>query len=246
VRWAMGILAAMGLAVVGFVVATAGGFVDLGGLDPFGALNAAAVRPASNPVVPEPAADDPDRASDSEASLAALKHPGYQDQVVYLSAADATVAGPKARLEGLSGGGGDDLFRRRRPGVTAVDPKNKLPNALIRSWASPDDSAEWTFTCPRAGRYAVTFDCIAGVNASVTRGKGVAGGRFTIAAGGETVTADVTADVGGRKWHASSFHLIDVATIDLPAGAVTLTVRPAEKQAGLLSLRSVRIYPATE
>jgi hypothetical protein len=57
------------------------------------------------------------------------------------------------------------------------------------------------------------------------------------------VPVEVAGDVGGRRG-SSSFHLIDVGQIALPAGRVTLRVTPREKDAGLPALRSVRLYPA--
>ena len=243
-RWVLGIFAVVGLLVVGFSAAVATGLVSVSGFDPFAKLNAAATRPATGPVQSDggpaaTAAAEEDKPTDSEASLAALKHPGYEDRVVFLSAADAEVAGPKVRVEARSASGAAGYTSRR--GGNTVDPKNRLPNALVRSWAGPDDSAEWTFACPKAGRYVVTFDCVPGTGGS--KGRGTAGGKFVIAAGGQQVVVEVEGDVSGRRG-SSSFHLIDVGQIALPAGRVTLRISPQEKDAGLLSLRSVRLYPA--
>jgi hypothetical protein len=200
--------------------------------DPFQSLSSA--RPSTQPIE-DTEANQP---TESEASIAALKHPGYQDRVVYLAAGDAKVEG-RTQVEARAG---SSYYYSSRRGGSVVDPKNRLPNALIRSWAAPTDSAEWTFTCPQAGKYVITFDCIPGY--STTRAHGVAGGKFLITAGNEKLDANVEADVSGRKGYSTSFHLIDVGAIRLPAGQVSLKIQPAEVDKGLLSLRSVRIYPA--
>lgn len=238
-RWMMIILALAGLLVIGLGAAVATGLVSMSSLDPFAKLNAVATRPATGPVLVdvEPAASDV--ATESEASTAALQHAGYADLVVFLSAADAKVAGPRVSLENR---GSSSYYSSRRPGST-VDEKNRLPNVLIRNWASREDSAEWTFTCPKAGAYMMTFDCVPGY--SSTRAKGVAAGKFLVSAGKEQVSVELNVDVSGRKG-SSSFHLVDVGEIRLPAGQVTLRIVPdTDKDAGLPTLRSVRLYPVT-
>ena len=244
-RWVLGIFAVVGLLVVGFSAAVATGLVTLSGFDPFAKLNAAATRPVlpdgSSAAAADAVAGEAERPTDSEASLAALKHPGYEDRVVFLSAADATVQGPKVMVEARSPSDAGHASRRGRGGVAStVDPKNRLPNAVVRAWASPADSAEWTFDCPRAGRYVVTFDCIPGTG---SKARGTAGGKFVVAAGDQQVPVEVAGDVSGRRG-SSSFHLIDVGQITLPAGRVTLRISPQEAESGLLALRSVRLYPA--
>jgi hypothetical protein len=229
----LGIFAVVGVLVIGFAVAVASGLVNV--TDPFKNLGSN-TRPSTQPIAEaDPDANQP---TESEASLAALKHPGYQDRVIFLSASDAKVTG-RAEVEARAGSG--YYYTSRRSGST-VDPKNRLPNALIRSWGGPSDSAEWTLNCPQAGKYVITFDCVPGYSSS----KGTSGaslGRFTITAGSERLDAAVEADLRGRKG-SSSFHLIDVGAIQLPAGQVTLKIQPAEVDRGLLALRSVRIYPA--
>ena len=246
-RWVLGIFAVVGLLVVGFSAAVATGLVTLSGFDPFAKLNAAATRPATGPApsdggaATDAAAGEPEKPTDSEASLAALEHPGYEDRVVFLSAADAVVQGPKVTVEARSTSDAGYSSRRGRGGIAGtVDPKNRLPNALVRHWAGPADSAEWTFDCPRAGQYVVTFDCIPGTG---SKSRSAAGGKFIVAVGDQQVPVEVAGDVGGRRG-SSSFHLIDVGQIALPAGRVTLRISPQEKDAGLLALRSVRLYPA--
>lgn len=232
-KWMLGIFAVVGVLVIGFAVAVASGLVDLGGLDPFKNANAS-TQPATRPAEGDASAE---QATDSEASLAALKNPGYEARVVYLSAADAKLNGSRIRFERTGSG----YFNPR--GGSAVDPKNRLPNGLIRGWTGPEDSVEWTFNCPQAGRYVVTFDCIAGGYGG-SRGHGVAGGKFEITSGDQKLVKEVAADVRGRHGYSSSYHLIDVGEINLSAGQITLKVQPAEKDSGLLAIRSVRLYPA--
>lgn len=234
----LGILALAGLLVLGLAAAVATGLVSMSSLDPFAKLNAAATRPATGPVQVEPGplatADEP---SESEASIAALTHAGYADLVVFLSAADAKVAGPRISLENR---GSSSFYTSRKPGGFVSD-KNKIPNVLIRGWTSRQDSAEWTLDVPRAGKYIVTFDCVPGYSSG--RSKGVAAGRFTITAGKETVEASFDVDTSGRKG-SSSFHLVDVGQINLPVGRVTLRIVPdADQDSNLPQLRSVRLYP---
>ena len=234
----MAILALAGLLVIGLVTAVATGLVSMGSLDPFAKLNAAAARPATGPVIveTEPAAELP---TDSEASIAAMQHAGYADLVVFLSAADAKVTGPRISLENR---GSLNYHSSRRPGLgSQVSDKNRIPNVIIRGWTSSADSAEWSFDCPKAGKYVITFDCIPGYNSD--RGKGIAAGKFLIVAGAEKLEANLEVDVSGRRG-SSSFHLVDVGQIRLPAGKVTLRISPnTEKDAGLPMLRSVRLYP---
>ena len=115
-RWMLGLFAVVGLLVIGLAVAIASGLVNVSAFDPFSKLNAAATRPASGPSDED--STDSEKPIDSEASLAALKHPGYQERVVFLSAADAKVMGPRVQLEartsssyysGRSGRGGAAL-----------------------------------------------------------------------------------------------------------------------------------------
>jgi len=236
VRWMLGILAVAGLLVIGLATAVATGLVNMSSFDPFSKLNAEAVRPATGPIIAD---EEPqtDVATESEASQAALKHAGYEDRVVYLSAAEAKVAGPRISLENR---GSSSYYSSRRP-ASRVDEKNRLPNALIRGWSSSADSAEWTFDCPQAGGYVLTFDCMSG---SSSRSGRTISGKFTITAGQVTIDADVNVDISGRKG-STSYHLIDVGQIKLPAGKVTLRIVPnTEKDASLLLLRSVRLYPA--
>lgn len=232
----MAILAAAGLLVIGLIAAVATGLVSMGALDPFAKLNAAATRPATGPVIveAEPPAELP---SESDASIAAMQHAGYADLVVFLSAADAKVAGPRVSLENR---GSSSYYASRRPG-SAVNEKSRIPNVMIRGWTSSADSAEWSFDCPKAGTFVVTFDCIPGY--STDRAKGIAAGKFLITAAGQTVAADLEVDVSGRRG-SSSFHLVDVGQIKLPAGKVTLRITPnTDKDSGLPMLRSVRLYP---
>jgi hypothetical protein len=236
VRWMLGILALAGLLVIGLVTAVATGLVSMGSLDPFAKLNAAATKPATGPVIvePEPINEAP---TESEASIAALQHAGYADLVVFLSAADAKVAGPRVSLENR---GSSSYYSSRRPG-SQVSEKNRIPNVLIRGWLSSEDSAEWTFECPKAGTYVITFDCVPGYNSSR---KGIAAGKFQITAGKERIEANLEVDVSGRKG-SSSFHLVDVGQIKLPTGRVTLRIAPnTDKDPSLPLLRSVRLYPS--
>ena len=231
----MTILALAGLVVIGLVAAVATGLVSMGSLDPFAKLNAAAARPATGPIIveTEPAAELP---TDSEASIAAMQHAGYADLVVFLSAAEAKVVGPRISLENR---GSSSYYSSRRP-VSQVSDKNRIPNVIIRGWTSSADSAEWSFDCPKAGTYVITFDCIPGYS---SERKGIAAGKFLIVAGAEKLEANLQVDVSGRKG-SSSFHLVDVGQIKLPAGKVTLRIAPnTEKDSGLPMLRSVRLYP---
>src|SRR4051812_7258939 len=82
----LGIFAVVGVLVIGFAVAVAAGLVNVA--DPFQSLSSA--KPSTQPIGEDAEANQP---TDSEASLAALKHPGYQDRVIFLAAGDAQVAG---------------------------------------------------------------------------------------------------------------------------------------------------------
>ncbi|MDB5295644.1 MAG: hypothetical protein JWO31_1627, partial [Phycisphaerales bacterium] len=178
--------------------------------------------------------------TDAAASPAALAHPGYEGRAVFLSAADAVIAGPKVKVEPRNPGEAAAAAAGKRKKSDGVDPAHRLPDFVVRGWTTPDDSAEWSFDCPKAGAYVVTFDCLAAP--SWSQGKRSEAARLAVSAGAEAVPADVS-DLGGG--HRVGFQLVDVARLTLPAGPVTLRVAPrGEKQSGLPAIRSVRLYPA--
>jgi hypothetical protein len=69
VKWMLGIFAVVGVLVIGLAVAVAAGLVNVA--DPFQSLSSA--RPSTQPIADETEANQP---TESEASIAALKHPG--------------------------------------------------------------------------------------------------------------------------------------------------------------------------
>jgi hypothetical protein len=227
----LGIFAAIGLLMIGLVTAVVGGWFD-----PYKLLNAAGAndRPASRPTDTRPAAVGPEEPEEERPV-----NTGFKGQSIFLSAADARVNGPRVRVESLGSVRPTWTSRGR-----AVDPKSQIPNARIQYWTGPEDSAEWTFTSPEAGTYAVAFDCVPGYSGG-DRARGVAAGEFTITAGDQTLLAKVEADTTGKYGSASVFQ-VNVGTISLPAGEVTMRIMPTTKQAGLLGLRSVRVNRSAE
>ncbi|HEX8912647.1 MAG TPA: hypothetical protein VF796_09845 [Humisphaera sp.] len=231
-RWMLGIFAAIGLLMIGLVTAVVAGWFD-----PYKLLNAAGPndRPASRPADTRPAAPGTEEGEEPERPV----NTGFKGQSIFLSAADARVNGPRVRVENL--GSVRPMWSSRG---RAIDPKSQIPNARIQYWSGPEDSAEWTFTCPEAGSYAVAFDCVPGYSGG-DRPRGVAAGQFTITAGDQTLQAKVEADTTGKYGSASVFQ-VNVGTINLPAGEVTMKIAPTTKQNGLLGLRSVRVNRSAE
>jgi hypothetical protein len=225
----LGIFAVVGVLVIGFAVAVAMGLVNLGELTNF--KNAASsTQPTTKPA-------ETDAAQDPDAAVVAMENQGYKAGMIYLSATDATVEGPHVRIERLSS---TPTWGRR--GGAVVDPKNMLPQGTVRGWTGPEDSATWTFNCPKAGKYSITFTCTSGGGHGGVRG--VAGGKFNISSGSSRITPDIDVDVRGRHNYSFAWHEAQVGEIDLAEGQVSLKIQPAEKDTNLLAIRSVRLYPA--
>jgi hypothetical protein len=226
----LGIFALVGILVIGFAVAVASGLVSIAGMDPF-KNSSAATQPATRPTETV-AATDPN--AEAEAAVAALENQGYKAGMIYLSAPDARLDGPRIRLERTG-------YTTYSPRGNVVDPKNRLPNGVIRGWIGPEDSATWSFNCPQAGKYAISFVCTSGGNKGGSHA--VAGGKFDIISGASKITQEVEADVRGKHAFSSSYHDVAVGEIDLAAGDITLKIQPAERDTNLLAIRSVRLIP---
>ena len=133
--------------------------------------------------------------------------------------ADTTFSGEKknARREG------------RGPGKRPVYP-------LLTRFLAPEDAAEWTFAVPEAGRYSVTIDY-----SMPGKSEGNDPPRYALAVAGDpfSFAPDFTRSQSG-------FQLVDVGTAHLPAGQVTLTLRPENKPTGraVLHVRGIRLFPA--
>src|ERR1019366_5773338 len=96
-------------------------------------------------------------------------------------------------------------------------------------WTNPEDTASWTFKVDRAGKFTVTTDIAA-----------EGSGKFEVIVGGQKLsgTAPDTKDYTNFK----STNL--TGTLDLPAGSVTLTVKPVADGWQPMNLRSLRLVPA--
>lgn len=90
-----------------------------------------------------------------------------------------------------------------------------------------DGSAEWSAEVPRAGEYSVEFTYALAPNN---------GGDFEVIAGKERILAR-TVNTGG--WE--DFSTRTIGKLALPAGAVTLGVRPVRINGGLMNLREARL-----
>src|SRR4051812_4387501 len=125
----LGIFAVVGILVIGVAVAVAMGLVNLGELASFKSAAASTqptTKPAETAVVTDPNAE-------AEAALAAMENQGYKAGMIYLSATDAVVEGPRVRIERLASA---PAWGRR--GGAAVDVKNMLPQGIVRGWAGPE------------------------------------------------------------------------------------------------------------
>ena len=98
----------------------------------------------------------------------------------------------------------------------------------IGFWTNPADTASWTFTVDRPGKYSVTADIAA-----------EASGKFEVIIGEQKIpgTAPLTGDY-------TRFKRTELAgTLEL-AGAVTLTVKPVADGWQPMNLKSIELKPA--
>lgn len=117
--------------------------------------------------------------------------------------------------------------RRRLAGVQVT--------GYLAGWKTAEDIAEWPIEVPKAGAYEidVTYACP----------KYGEGAEFLI----RVADKDLPFRSEGNR-ETTSFRVVTLGTMDLPAGKATLSVRPAGKLAGsktLLNLRSVQVIPAS-
>jgi len=98
----------------------------------------------------------------------------------------------------------------------------------IGYWTNSDDFVEWQFRVKEAGKYKVT--------AAIAS---LASAKFEVAAGGSRAegTSPKTNNYG-------EFQTVEVGTLELSAGTVTLTVKPVKEGWQPMNLRSVVLTPA--
>jgi putative heme-binding domain-containing protein len=98
-------------------------------------------------------------------------------------------------------------------------------------WHNEDDHAIWTVRVPRAGRYAVWFDCACDADNS--------GNTYVLEADDESLTGTV-ASTGG--WE--TYRQARVGELTLRAGHRRIVIRPAGKLRGyLIDLKGIRLVP---
>ena len=98
-------------------------------------------------------------------------------------------------------------------------------------WTKPEDWADWEFDMPAAGKYEVeiTQGC----------GKGSGGAEVAVEVAGTTLKFTVQ-DTG----HFQNFIQRTVGTVQLPAGKLTLAIKPQSKPGGaVMDLRRVVLRP---
>jgi hypothetical protein len=220
------ILAVLGTAVIAFAVAAAAGWVRLSHVDPFTRIQVApATQPSADVMTAEAAI--PTAAVEQPATVPAADvppEPAFTDRTIVLRPADARLVGRGTQVT---------TFETRAHGRNG----NTLTHAVITGWAREGGAAEWTVRVPQAGRYTVTLDYAAG-----ERGRdGRAAGSFVLTAGDAKLAGEF-----GTTRSARAFELVDVGTLDLPAGEVRVTFTPDPPGRGRespLNLRGVRLFP---
>ena len=98
-------------------------------------------------------------------------------------------------------------------------------------WSSADDTVVWTLSVPRAGRYSVSWTWACEATA--------AGNTCVIEAAGKSILHKVTATSSWDDYQSS-----DLGELELPAGEVRLTLKPASRPLpALADVKSVRLMP---
>jgi hypothetical protein len=106
---------------------------------------------------------------------------------------------------------------------------------MIQNWYHPKDYLEWTAQPPQAGAYTIRMNYALPKDMNGTP----FGGEVEIGvSGGESKRLVIVPTAG---W--GDFKTITYATINLPAAACTITIRPVKIQTALMSLRFVELVP---
>ena len=95
-------------------------------------------------------------------------------------------------------------------------------------WTNPEDWAAWRFKLKQPGQMQLTAEIAAEQS-----------GQFTVSAGSEKLTT-TTPNTGSF----SKFRRVKLGTLKLPAGEVTIAVRPVSAGWDPMNLRSVTLTPA--
>ena len=101
----------------------------------------------------------------------------------------------------------------------------------IGFWTNPADSVSWSFKVDRPGKFKLSAEIAA-----------EAAGKFEIIVGDQTVAGTAPATKDYTKFKRANLS----GTVDLPAGMVTLTVRPVAAGWQPMNLRSVQLAPAAK
>lgn len=226
------IFATLGALAIALAVVIGAGVVRLAAADPFANVPTPTAAPSS--AAAGTATDATPELDSAESAAPPPPPPLLSDRAIMLTADRATLAGPNAAMTDTTFSGEKSSSRkegRRKRG----DDGKRVVSALVTRLATPQDAAEWTFTVPEGGAYSVTLDY-----STSGREKAAAPDRYTVAAGGQSFTADV-----GPTRGASAFQLIDLGTITLAQGEARLTFRPEAKvDGGTLYIRGLRLFPA--
>jgi hypothetical protein len=240
-RLTLTIFALIGLGAIALLIFIGTGLLHLSSLDRL--ATSTGVGPATTQPATDP--DEIDDQATTDPDAAAATQPTMVDRSVFLSAADARLAGPKIELLArdnyvLKTGDGrppappPDFpeFRGSRDGRHHRVP----PPPFLARWVTPEDCAEWDFESPAEGTYSVNF-----VYSGPPNRTGKTGGPFVVSIGTEQIIVSPKPTTNG-----TSFEMADVGELHLPKGQVRLTVRAEGKLTYETSirLRSVRLFPA--
>jgi hypothetical protein len=114
----------------------------------------------------------------------------------------------------------------RRTGPTLhVSKHEDVP--MLAGFNGDSNHAEWTAEIPRAGRYAVELEHAVGA---------FNGGEFTLSCGPSEIRGAL-----GPTGSWTQFETKPLGTLALPAGDVTIALRPLAVRGGLMNLRRLRL-----
>ena len=98
----------------------------------------------------------------------------------------------------------------------------------LGGWTNPKDTTTWKLSKVKKGKY----------NLAMSYGSTNPGVGFTITAGDKSIAAKTT-HTGGIK----NYKQFDLGTITLPAGAVTLSIKPDKFTGAIMNYRKIKLTP---
>ena len=124
--------------------------------------------------------------------------------------------------------------------LTAVEAKkpSRVIAPFITHLATPNDAAVFTFTSPHAGQYTITliYNC-----ASYSHESQKDSGELVISTRDQSLTFSLKLSRSGKL---SSYELVEIGDISLPAGEVSLVIRPkGDSRLSTLRICAIHLIP---